>query len=452
MVPAGSAQTAHIKRPMNAFMVWSKVERRKIMVHAPELHNAEISKQLGRRWRSLREEQKEPYVQEAERLRLQHMADHPNYKYRPKKRTSQDPDQDHQDCRPKKKTYQDQNHEDCRDRSKKAFTQVSDQKERVLFPQGPEQVRTYAEFQKGLDQDQVWLQQRDHQGLQSNRGSKDHKERPKKKVLFSKKAEIQEPELFTPDQKVVRLQQRHHQGPKNHKTDHGDRVQKSPAASALSSWLPLTPKTEPQDHQVCQGLTRVQEEQDKKLVRQHHQRHKNHKDQPRKERVHRPDHLGSREARPWKTPAQTPTRTPRPASKPRPRASKPRLHVEKPCLPVEKLLPIVLRKRSLEAESEDEEGRDHVSLTTEQQCIIRKHSSSESDLEDERSEDLGEACSLSHALFPVSPSPCLSGPTLTQDLALVLDLDSDWSHLSVRSHFEFPDARSIHLPDLVFCC
>lgn len=78
--------TNHIKRPMNAFMVWSQIERRKICEQEPETHNAEISKRLGLRWKNLSDLERRPYIEEAERLRLLHMQEYPDYKYRPRKK------------------------------------------------------------------------------------------------------------------------------------------------------------------------------------------------------------------------------------------------------------------------------------------------------------------------------------------------------------------------------
>ena len=93
----------HIKRPMNAFMVWSQIERRKIIEQQPDIHNAEISKNLGKKWKQLLDEEREPFIQEAERLRLLHLQEYPDYKYRPRKRNRTSHHQSHLKNSPEKK-------------------------------------------------------------------------------------------------------------------------------------------------------------------------------------------------------------------------------------------------------------------------------------------------------------------------------------------------------------
>lgn len=75
-----SKPTDHIKRPMNAFMVWARIHRPALSKANPMANNADISVQLGHEWSRLSEEQKTPYYEAARKLKDKHRQAYPGKK------------------------------------------------------------------------------------------------------------------------------------------------------------------------------------------------------------------------------------------------------------------------------------------------------------------------------------------------------------------------------------
>ncbi|NXP27528.1 SOX30 factor, partial [Scytalopus superciliaris] len=84
--PFSKTKSGRVKRPMNAFMVWARIHRAAVAKANPRANNAEISVQLGLEWSKLTEEQKQPYYEEANKIKLRHREEFPGWVYQPNKK------------------------------------------------------------------------------------------------------------------------------------------------------------------------------------------------------------------------------------------------------------------------------------------------------------------------------------------------------------------------------
>ncbi|CAG8490614.1 4229_t:CDS:2 [Ambispora leptoticha] len=70
-----------LKRPMNAFLIYNKEMRPKVLESNPNMTVAEISKTIGDSWRSMNEEEREKYLSRARDLKEDFHNSHPEFVY-----------------------------------------------------------------------------------------------------------------------------------------------------------------------------------------------------------------------------------------------------------------------------------------------------------------------------------------------------------------------------------
>jgi len=72
----------HIRRPMNAFMIFSQRQRPLIHQQYPNCDNRAVSKMLGERWYSLSATEKNDYHKIASQLKQDHFKANPSWRWR----------------------------------------------------------------------------------------------------------------------------------------------------------------------------------------------------------------------------------------------------------------------------------------------------------------------------------------------------------------------------------
>ncbi|CAG8493473.1 16984_t:CDS:2 [Funneliformis caledonium] len=72
-------------RPPNAFILYRKAKQPDVIAHSKNLTNAEVSKVISKMWWRETEEERFQWEKRADRMKLKHMQDYPDYVYQPKK-------------------------------------------------------------------------------------------------------------------------------------------------------------------------------------------------------------------------------------------------------------------------------------------------------------------------------------------------------------------------------
>ncbi|ORZ12389.1 high mobility group box domain-containing protein [Absidia repens] len=77
----GSITLERLKRPPNAYLLFNRDMRRKLLDLDPKMTVSEISKDIGDRWKYLPLDERQPYIDAAQALKQDHLRNHPGFIY-----------------------------------------------------------------------------------------------------------------------------------------------------------------------------------------------------------------------------------------------------------------------------------------------------------------------------------------------------------------------------------
>ncbi|CAO3589058.1 unnamed protein product [Absidia cylindrospora] len=77
----GSITLERLKRPPNAYLLFNRDMRRKLLDQDPKMTVSEISKDIGDRWKYLSFDERQPYIDAAQALKQDHLKNHPDFIY-----------------------------------------------------------------------------------------------------------------------------------------------------------------------------------------------------------------------------------------------------------------------------------------------------------------------------------------------------------------------------------
>ncbi|XP_077324537.1 transcription factor SOX-30 [Lithobates pipiens] len=81
--PFSRNRNGQIKQPINAYIIWARIQCQALRKANPTATFAEISEMLGTKWKKLSEEDKKPYYEKSYEIKKEHHKAFPDWKFQP---------------------------------------------------------------------------------------------------------------------------------------------------------------------------------------------------------------------------------------------------------------------------------------------------------------------------------------------------------------------------------